>query len=83
MQEAEIDNTSDRIKKRRRSTESGTDNISALVPRQVRSCTAQLVVDVDVCKKGERILLCHCVTLLTVIYVTIYSCLNNLMMVCI
>jgi hypothetical protein len=36
MQEAEIDNTSDRIKKRRRSTEPGTDNISALVPRQVR-----------------------------------------------
>ena len=35
MQEAEIDNTSDRIKKRRRSTEPGTDNISALVPRQV------------------------------------------------
>ena len=34
MQEAEID--SDRIKKRRRSTESGTDNVSALVPRQVR-----------------------------------------------
>jgi hypothetical protein len=37
MQEAEIDNTSDRIKKRRRSTEPGTDNISALVPRQVRA----------------------------------------------
>ena len=81
MQEAEIDNTSDRIKKRRRSTESGTDNISALVPRQVRSCTVQSIVYVDVCKKGERILLCHCGTILAVMYSTLYSYFDNLMTV--
>lgn len=36
MQEAEIDNNSERLKKRRRITETGGDNGSALVPRQVR-----------------------------------------------
>jgi hypothetical protein len=40
MQEAEIDNNSERLKKRRRITETGGDNGSALVPRQVRERVA-------------------------------------------
>ena len=38
MQEAEIDNTCERIKKRRRTTDSTGENGSALVPRQVCVC---------------------------------------------
>lgn len=38
MQEAEIDNTCDRTKRRRRTTDSTGENGSALVPRQVCEC---------------------------------------------
>ena len=38
MQEAEIDNTCDRTKRRRRTTDSTGENGSALVPRQVCDC---------------------------------------------
>lgn len=60
MQEAEIDNTSDRIKKRRRSTEPGTDNISALVPRQVR---VDCPYDVMRARTTEQCLFLLCVSL--------------------